>query len=402
VTDVTRSAPPDPLLAALGGALLADVDRRGAAVAAAVQEQLPFYANGAAVTAADLEESCTANLRFVIEGIASGLPADPAPAAGTGARRAAAEVPLSTVLDAYRIGFHAIWQQVVEEGRALDLPAETVLAATSYAMVAHDVYTHAMSQAYNEALTTRILGQETERSALVEAVLAGTLTDRRTLWEAADLLRLPLTGPYLVVAAELSSPGRLALGRIETDLAARGLASAWRLLPDLQVGIVAGPVDAVEDLTELLEAQARTRIGVSPVFDDLTEAGQALEWARLAVTGNGEAKGVFRFGDNPLGIAAVAAPEAMERIASDVLAPLATLPEGDRAVLLETLRAWIAAGGSTSKAASALFCHPNTVRHRLRRVEEHTGRRLDQPADVAAVCLALEVTAARQQPSRKR
>jgi DNA-binding PucR family transcriptional regulator len=40
--------------------------------------------------------------------------------------------------------------------------------------------------------------------------------------------------------------------------------------------------------------------------------------------------------------------------------------------------------------------HPNTVRHRLRRIAAATGRSLTAPRDVAELCLALE--AARQQP----
>jgi len=43
-----------------------------------------------------------------------------------------------------------------------------------------------------------------------------------------------------------------------------------------------------------------------------------------------------------------------------------------------------------------LFCHPNTIRHRLRRIADATGRSLTAPADVTELCLALE--AARQQP----
>jgi DNA-binding PucR family transcriptional regulator len=42
-------------------------------------------------------------------------------------------------------------------------------------------------------------------------------------------------------------------------------------------------------------------------------------------------------------------------------------------------------------AAEVLFCHPNTVRHRLRRIEKLTGRSLTRPRDVAELCLVSEV-----------
>jgi DNA-binding PucR family transcriptional regulator len=42
-------------------------------------------------------------------------------------------------------------------------------------------------------------------------------------------------------------------------------------------------------------------------------------------------------------------------------------------------------------AAEVLICHPNTVRHRLRRIEKRTGRSLSRPRDVAELCVAFEV-----------
>jgi DNA-binding PucR family transcriptional regulator len=41
------------------------------------------------------------------------------------------------------------------------------------------------------------------------------------------------------------------------------------------------------------------------------------------------------------------------------------------------------------------LCHPNTVRHRLRRVEMLTGRSLSDPLAIAELCLALEAVRSR-------
>ncbi|UXY39455.1 helix-turn-helix domain-containing protein [Streptomyces sp. 1222.5] len=43
----------------------------------------------------------------------------------------------------------------------------------------------------------------------------------------------------------------------------------------------------------------------------------------------------------------------------------------------------------TADAADALFVHPNTVRYRLRRIEELTGRPLTDPLTVADLGAAL-------------
>jgi DNA-binding PucR family transcriptional regulator len=46
---------------------------------------------------------------------------------------------------------------------------------------------------------------------------------------------------------------------------------------------------------------------------------------------------------------------------------------------------------SMSASAEVLSCHPNTVRKRLRRIEERTGRSLSRPRDLIELSLALEV-----------
>ena len=61
-----------------------------------------------------------------------------------------------------------------------------------------------------------------------------------------------------------------------------------------------------------------------------------------------------------------------------------------RAVALDTARAWFTNGGSTSRIARALHVHRNTVRYRIRRLQELTGRDLAQPLDAAEVHVALE------------
>ena len=97
------------------------------------------------------------------------------------------------------------------------------------------------------------------------------------------------------------------------------------------------------------------------------------------------------FDDTPLAIAAVSAPEAMTKIRSSVLKELNELPPVERTILIDTFQAWLQAGGSANDTAAAIFCHPNTVRHRLRRIEELTGRSISRPIDTAELCLAFEV-----------
>jgi hypothetical protein len=300
---------------------------------------------------------------------------------------------LAVVMSAYRVGFRAMWEISLAEARELGVSTDAILATTSQLMIAQDTFTQAMAGAYRDELTHRMLSREEERSALVEAILFGRITDTQNLWDAADILRLPSSGPYVVVAAQVPGIGRAALPDIANKLDTRDIRSAWRLLPDLQVGIVyLRRPDVGDELIDVLRGVASARVGVSPPFDDLTETGEALRYARLAIAGKRvDPQWVEVFDDSPLAVAAVSAPDVMARIGRDVLGPLDQLPAEERAILVETFAAWLDAGGSANQTAAAIFVHPNTVRHRLHRIEERTGRSLSRPRDVAELCLAFEV-----------
>jgi DNA-binding PucR family transcriptional regulator len=84
------------------------------------------------------------------------------------------------------------------------------------------------------------------------------------------------------------------------------------------------------------------------------------------------------------------AMDIMPRVVRTVLGPLHELRSDDRNTLLDTLEAWRDNEGSAAEVGSVLFCHPNTVRHRLRRIETLTGRSLADPLAVVELCLALE------------
>jgi DNA-binding PucR family transcriptional regulator len=81
----------------------------------------------------------------------------------------------------------------------------------------------------------------------------------------------------------------------------------------------------------------------------------------------------------------------MVDLASPVMRCFADLADGEREILFETFRVWLDHDGSMRTAAEMLFCHANTVRYRMHRIEQRTGRSLTRPRDVAELCLAFEV-----------
>ena len=78
-------------------------------------------------------------------------------------------------------------------------------------------------------------------------------------------------------------------------------------------------------------------------------------------------------------------------MATVILGQFDDLPSEEKDVLINTFRAWLANQGSAANVAAQLHVHPNTVRHRLRRIEARTGRSLAVPNQLAELCLAFAV-----------
>lgn len=378
----------------IGSVLAGRLDELAQHVWSSVRAGVEFYRINPVVSDQQLLASITENLRFLCGGLHSGGPFDTTPAVATGIARATAGVPLPAVMEAFRVAYHQLWDAMVDlAGADRKISREALLRATALVWQAQDVYTDAMTAAYREQAIQQTLDDEAERSALTEALLGARVTDDRSLWEVAALLRLPQKGPYVVVAARCPAVGKQALPRVQAMLRSIDIFSAWRLLPDLHTGIAHIPSDTEHAaLLDLLHRVSTTRVGVSPRFDDLGDTAQALRYARVAVNARaGRAGQVTVFDDSVLAVAAVSAPEVTAKLADIILGRFDDLAPDERDVLFDTFRAWVDADGSMTKAAAQLYCHPNTVRYRLHRIEERTGRSLSVPQGLAELCLAFEI-----------
>ena len=142
----------------------------------------------------------------------------------------------------------------------------------------------------------------------------------------------------------------------------------------------------------LVSRMTTARVGVSSAFKDLRDTPLALHVARVMMRGPTDStSSVAVFDGSILATAAVSAPDAMIKTVGAALDGFADLTDEDRDTLFETFRVWQDNDASVRGVAEVLICHPNTVRHRLRRIEKHTGRSLSRPKDVAELCLAFEV-----------
>ncbi|MFC5219541.1 PucR family transcriptional regulator [Streptomyces coerulescens] len=371
-------------------ALHARLPELGERMAHRIRSDVDAYQSESLIPFDSLRSSCTANADLLLNQLGRVGVRDPSPARETGRLRAEQGVPLADTLHAYRIGFELVWTEILAEARTHPEVSDAQLVSQSAEIWAlFGSYAEAVAAAYRETTSELTSRRQARRSALVEALFTGVIADR-TLWEAARELGLPDRGPYVVAAAVADAPGEEPLAGSEAALRQAQVHFAWRLLPDQQIGLAAVPTAAVESSCLRILRRAGARVGISPCFHSLRDTPQALRFARLALAGlQGAGPGVARFDDDPLAMVVAAAPAEAAHLVEVVLQPLLGLPAAERARLLETLEHWYAAAGSATDAARSLFVHPNTVRYRMRRIEELTGRSLSDPRATADFRAAL-------------
>jgi purine catabolism regulator len=121
------------------------------------------------------------------------------------------------------------------------------------------------------------------------------------------------------------------------------------------------------------------------------EARCALEARALAVNGHGGLGALATYRD--LGsfqlLLSLQDEDALRLFCDSILAPIEESEGAYGGELMRSLEAFIEANGQWEKAARALFCHRHTLRYRIRRVEELTGRSLDSARDRIDFWLAL-------------
>jgi len=319
---------------------------------------------------------------------------DPQAAMHSGADRARKRLTVSSVLESDHIAFRRVWELFFDEAaRHPNIDAQTVHQMTSNLHVAEDLFATAMFTGFRDQQRRQLLEETSDRSVMIESLLHGQHHDAWTLWEIANYLRLPTEGPFVVIAAEVADVGYEALPEIESKLRSLDVYSAWRLLPDLHVGIAHVATEHQRDrLLALLGRMAAGRVGVSAPYDDLRDTPLGLHFAKVSMRGPAKAGvKVAVFDGSMLATAAVSAPGVMVKSAAAALDGFGDLSDDEREMLFETFRVWLDNDASVRASADVLFVHPNTVRKRLRRIERRAGRSLSRPRDVIELTLALEV-----------
>ncbi len=164
----------------------------------------------------------------------------------------------------------------------------------------------------------------------------------------------------------------------------------------------AARIRAAQPAVESDRSRVRLTVGVSAPADSVTalpgalhEAGTARRLAALRLAGLGGTAAVSvvtsdEVASHELLLATVPA-SVLRSFRERLLGPLLAYDDQHRAELLPTLREFLACSGSWNACAARMYVHVNTVRYRIRRIEELTGRNLSCLDDQVDFFLALRI-----------
>jgi DNA-binding PucR family transcriptional regulator len=246
------------------------------------------------------------------------------------------------------------------------------------------------------------VARETERRLSGE-VLAATLSGRLAADDVRDRLAPFGIGDHAAVLAfELGDPAA-GESTLEDFLAAKSRPALVAPHPagrrELLCAVVdSGPDDPIELAAEARKAiegaHGPTRAASSRLLPtervrhSFHEARCALEATGFS---NGAAPEVASHRD--LGaftlLLSVQDADALRLYCDSVLGPIEDSDDRYAGELLRSLEAYIERNGHWEKAASDCYCHRHTLRYRIRRIEELTGRDLSRANDRVELWLAL-------------
>ncbi|MER6993297.1 helix-turn-helix domain-containing protein [Saccharopolyspora hirsuta] len=201
-------------------------------------------------------------------------------------------------------------------------------------------------------------------------------------------LGLPPDGPLAAVVVRTANPDAVAL-RLGDLLGTDGVAAQRG--SDV-VAFARVPDSAVELARRIHDAMTGVHVGVgkpgtaSELRVSLLQAAHAAE----AVSSRSE-RGWMTHEQlsSPALLLSAQDPELLAATSRTLLGPVLDHDERRGSDLLPSLAVYLDAGGRWQEAAQRLHVHINTLRHRMSRVEELTGRSLSSTADRVDLFLAL-------------
>ena len=296
---------------------------------------------------------------------------------------------LDSLQAAYRIGAHVGWRRVMDVGLACGAPSAVMSQIADAVLAYTDELSTLSRQGYLEAKARSGQSQDEWRRRLLHLILERPQAPRRAIAELAELTGWVLPEEVTLVALEpgpscpprLDDPGVLAEpGGPHPCLLVPGAAAPGRR-PDLEKAL----------------AGRRSAVGLTVPLADATHslrwARRALVLSRAGIIGEGD---VTYCEDHMLALWLLADEPLLTLLARRRLSALAEFTPLQRERLTETLCTWLETRGTAAEIAERLNVHPQTVRYRVRRLEQAFGGLLGDPDARFTLELVLRATRLRE------
>lgn len=380
-----------------------DVTGELAALAADLREQIPAVVDPAAP--ALLNELSRRFAEDAIRRITDSTGTEQLAAEDAARELVAGQIGAQEAAAQFRRSARQIWDLARELARSVDPEIYyALLERVGDLWIEYERWASAVGRAHREALREQDRFAAQQHEAAVTELLTGAGGDQVRMRRSAETLGLPKSGHFCVAVIARDAvppPGpsdpssdRQPLPPQDPERVLRpcGVASAWSQGTLKQTGIIdlGSGGDRFERVLAALREADLGRVGLSPVFDQLSHTPLAARLADVALASVPRTtREVNRYGEHPLDTLVASAPETARDMGRQVLGALLECPTEQQHLLFTTLDVWCEAGGNINRCAELLFCHRNTVRQRLDRVQALTGRSLSDPRGVAETFLAI-------------
>jgi len=323
-------------------------------------------------------------------------------------RRVHQELPLPSVLQAFRLGFRVHWNRLLQQtGEDEQLRKELLFTLSPYLLYQQDQTALMLTQVYADEQHRRSHWRDRARHELC-SILYNHPEDEDGFRQRALALGLDASAPHIALALRTGGRGhgideqqnwqdtvlRSAAALLGTK--ARTLLSTQRpghllLWCPLPVGEHALSYEQV--LTRQAQALQKATAGIRAIGIGLPDTGpagwrssgeQALQAIEIGGRLNPD-QPAYCYSDVALEHCVMDSP-ALKRLLHHRLERLSAEPN-----LLETLQAWCEHGPHRKVVAGILGIHPNSVDYRLDRIEQLLGERLSDLHKLSRLHLALRM-----------
>ncbi|WP_158842153.1 PucR family transcriptional regulator [Saccharothrix deserti] len=290
---------------------------------------------------------------------------------------------LDLLQTAYRIGARVAWRRISEFGQTERVPLATMCLIAEAIFAYIDELSLRSMEGYAEAQARHAGALQRRRKRLLELLLGEPGYHPNALAELAEAAHWRLPEKVLVVALERrTDQHQLPIPALHEDI-----------LMDLEGSEPCLLLTEPErQLVALEQKLGGWRAAVGPIVP-LASARQSLRWARRTITliqsGVIEDKPMVDTTEHLSTLLLLGDEELVHELVKRTLAPLEGLTPKQQQRMLETMTAWVETRGSAPEVASSLAVHPQTVRYRLRQLEELFGEKLHDPDALFDMGIAL-------------